>query len=165
MSFPFFPCFFPSSSLYSTLSYTPYRNGFMAFVFCPFLFFFFFLREKIHRDFVNTEYTFDSILPHCFPYILANNWYYLALILILIFFCQPVKKCVIVLFLISLIAREFKCFFTDLLTIQFPLYELPIMAVYISLLTFFYNSSIFLLALQKFLVYATLEFLNCLFYS
>ena len=33
------------------------------------------------------------------------------------------------------------------------------MAVYISLLTFFYTSSIFLLALQKFLVYATLEFL------
>ena len=33
------------------------------------------------------------------------------------------------------------------------------MAVYISLLTFFYNSSIFLLALQKSLVYATLEFL------
>lgn len=111
-----FPCFFPSSSLYSTLSCTPYRDGFMVFVFCSFLFF---EREKIHRDFVNTEYTFDSMLPHCFLYILANNWYYLTLILI--FFCQPVKECVIVLFLISLIAREFKYFFTDLLTIQISL--------------------------------------------
>lgn len=143
-------------TLFHTILY-PLQEWFYGFCFLSFSFFF--LREKIHRDFVNTEYTFDSILPHCFPYILANNWYYLALILILIFFCQPVKECVIVLFLISLIAREFKCFFTDLLTIQFPLYELPIMAVYISLLTFFYNSSIFLLALQKFLVYATLEFL------
>ena len=109
--------FFPFSSLYSTLSYTPYRDGFMVFVFCSF--FFFFEREKIYRDFINTEYTFDSILPHCFPYILANNWYYITLILI--FFCQPVKECVIVLFLISLIAREFKYFFTDLLTIQISL--------------------------------------------
>ena len=82
-----FPCFFPSSSLYSTLSCTPYRDGFMVFVFCSFLFF---EREKIHRDFVNTEYTFDSMLPHCFPYILANNWYYLTLILI--FFLPTCKR-------------------------------------------------------------------------
>ena len=112
-----FPCFFPS--LHCIPHYPIPLIGMVLWFLFSVLFFFFFEREKIYRDFINTEYTFDSILPHCFPYILANNWYYLTLILI--FFCQPVKECVIVLFLISLIAREFKYFFTDLLTIQISL--------------------------------------------
>ena len=175
MSFPFFPCFFsPPHPI------PPYPMPVIGMVFQFWFFFcaFLFLRVKIHRDFANSEYIFDSILPHCFPYILLNIWYYLTLTFnFYLFFAKlnGVKGCLIVLFiylsiylaasglscstrdlhcstwaprcgaqaslvvahglqnvraqqlrpivlfLTSLIAREFKYFFTDLLTVQISL--------------------------------------------
>ena len=169
VSFLFFPCSFPSSTPCPTLLDTPYRDHFLVFVFCVFLFFSFgcihsmwkFLGQGSNpsnssnqskgRDNASGASRELSVVCVCVSFSKGKDTYIKILLIQNILLTQSchiafptslpalgiiwlmfnfylffanldgIKGHLIVLFFISPIARELKCFSTELLTIHISL--------------------------------------------